>query len=73
MSNQKNDQPLFRVTFSRVTGKDDNGNDVLAYPKEIGAVWPRKNGKPGAIMSLDLIPMELANRQGVIFLTPPEA
>lgn len=71
MRNQtKHDRPLYRVTFARITGQDDNGQDVLGRPKEIGAVWPRKNGKAGAILSLDLIPIELTQRQGVIFLVP---
>lgn len=63
-------KPLYRVTFARVTGQDDEGRDQLAKPKEIGAVWPRKGDKKGAILSLDLIPVELAQRQGVIFLLP---
>lgn len=70
MTAKTNDKPLFRVTFSRITGKDDKGNDVLAKPKEIGAIWPRKNGKTGGILSLDLIPVELAQRQGVLFVLP---
>jgi hypothetical protein len=64
------DRPMFRVTFSRITGKDENGGDVLSRPKEIGAVWARKGDKVGGIVSLDLIPVELAQRQGVIFLVP---
>ncbi len=67
---KKNDLPLYRVSFSRITGQDGQGNDVLARPKEIGAVWPRKNGKSGGILQLDLIPIELAQRQGVIFIVP---
>jgi hypothetical protein len=67
-----NDRPIYRVTFSRITGKDENGGDVLSRPKEIGAVWPRKGNKLGAILSLDLIPVELAQRQGVIFLVPAD-
>ena len=71
MTNQtKNDLPLYRVTFSRITGKDEHGQDVLGRPKEIGAVWQRKNGKAGAILSLDLIPIELTQREGVLFLVP---
>lgn len=62
--------PLYRVTFSRITGQDRNGRDELARPKEIGAVWPRKNGKIGGILQLDIIPVELTQRQGVIFLVP---
>lgn len=64
------DRPMFRVTFSRITGKDRDGNDVLTRPKEIGAVWARKGGKIGGIVNLDLIPVELTQRQGVLFLVP---
>lgn len=69
-TNTKPERPLFRITFSRITGKDEKGNDVLSRPKEIGAVWARKNGKTGGLVSLDLIPVELAQRQGVMFLLP---
>ena len=68
--NQKHERPLFRVSFSRIVGQDQGGNDILGRPKEIGAVWPRKNGKTGGILSLDLIPIELTQRQGVIFVLP---
>mgnify|MGYP003882395495 CR=1 FL=1 len=44
--------------------------DQLARPKEIGAVWQRKGGKSGGIIQLDIIPIELTQRQGVIFLVP---
>lgn len=71
MTNQtQHDRPLYRVTFSRITGQDAQGRDELSRPKEIGAVWPRKNGKIGAILQLDIIPIELTQRQGVIFLIP---
>lgn len=66
----KNDKPLFRVTFSRVTGRDKQGRDILARPKEIGAAWARKGDKKGAILALDLIPTDLVNRNGVLFLVP---
>lgn len=66
----KPERPLFRITFARITGRDENGNDVLSRPKEIGAVWGRKNGKTGGLVSLDLIPVELSQRQGVMFLLP---
>jgi hypothetical protein len=62
--------PLFRVTFARITGKDCDGKDILSRPKEIGAVWPRKGGKKGGVLALDLIPFELTQRQGVLFLVP---
>ncbi len=62
--------PLYRVSFARITGQDQHGQDVLSRPREIGAVWPRKNGKAGGIVQLDIIPVELTQRQGVIFLFP---
>lgn len=62
--------PLYRITFARITGQDRLGNDILARPKEIGAVWPRKNGKKGGVLALDIIPIELTQRQGVLFLVP---
>lgn len=67
---KKTERPLYRVTFARITGKDDEGRNVLSRPKGIGAVWSRKNGKTGAILNLDLIPVELTQRRGVIFLVP---
>ena len=71
MSNhQPTNRPLYRVSFARITGQDDNGQDVLSRPKEIGAVWPRKGDKAGGILQLDIIPIELTQRQGVIFLVP---
>ena len=70
MTTKTNDKPLYRVTFARITGKDEQGKDVLARPKEIGAVWSRKGGKKGGILALDLIPIELTQRQGVLFLVP---
>lgn len=71
MRNQpKPDLPLYRLSFARITGQDERGKDVLSYPREIGAVWPRKNAKPGGIVALDLIPIELIQRQGVLFLMP---
>ena len=69
-TNTKSERPMFRVTFSRITARDDEGRDILARPKEIGAVWARKGGKAGGIVALDIIPVELAQRQGVLFLVP---
>lgn len=66
-------RPLYRVTFARTVGRDDDGRDILSRPKEIGAVWPRKNGKQGGILALDIIPVELAQRKGVLFLLPVDA
>ena len=60
-------RPSHRVSFACITGKDENGGDKLGTPREIGAVWPRRNGK-GGIMRLDHIPVELTRGQGVIFV-----
>ena len=70
MTSNKPELPMFRITFSRILGKDADGKDILARPKEIGAVWARKQGKSGGLISLDLIPVELSQRQGVLFLVP---
>ena len=61
-----------RFTFSRIE-TDETGRDIVMKPKEIGAVWPRKNGKQGGILSLDLIPIELTQRKGVLFILPVDA
>jgi len=72
-TNSNNEGPMFRVTFSRITGKDEDGNDILGRAKEIGAVWPRRSkDKHGGIIVLDLIPVELTQRQGVLFLVPAD-
>ena len=68
--NVKHERPLYRVTFSRITGQDQNNKDILSRPKEIGAAWARKGDKLGAIISLDIIPTDLVNRNGVLFLVP---
>lgn len=62
-------RPTHRVSFSRIAGTDDQGADILGPAREIGAVWPRKTGV-GGILRLDIIPIELTQRQGVLFLTP---
>lgn len=46
---------------------------ILARPKEIGAAWARKGDKKGAIVNLDLIPTDLVNRNGVLFLVPVDS
>ena len=66
------EKPAYRVTFSRITGQDQHGHDVLNRPREIGAAWPRKNGKKGLLLELDLIPTDLIDRNGVMFLVPVE-
>lgn len=62
-------KPTHRVSFARITGQDENGGDKLGPAREIGSVWPRQNGK-GSIIRLDLIPIEMTQHQGVLFLSP---
>ncbi|MEL6826629.1 MAG: hypothetical protein AAFN91_10315 [Pseudomonadota bacterium] len=69
MTAQSN-RPQFRVSFSRITGQDEAGQDKLGKAREIGAIWPRKDSSKGSILKLDLIPIELTNHQGVLFVTP---
>ena len=49
MTTSKNERPIYRLTFSRITGKDDKGNDILARPKEIGAAWARAMTESGVL------------------------
>jgi len=69
INSQPKSKPLYRVSFSAFTGKDDKGNDRLGSAREIGSVWPRKDGK-APIIRFDIIPIELTQRQGVLFLNP---
>lgn len=61
-------KPTHRIAFARIIGIDDQGNDKLGSAREIGAIWPRENGK-GGILRLDHIPVELTRHDGVLFVT----
>lgn len=61
-------KPSHRVSFARIIGTDEQGNDKLGAAREIGAIWPRENGK-GGILRLDHIPVELTQHQGVLFVS----
>lgn len=65
---QTSNRPTHRISFARILGQDDNGNDVLGSAREIGSVWPRKNGGSG-ILRFDHIPVELTRHEGVLFIT----
>lgn len=71
-TNQPKSKPSHRVSFARIVGRDENGNDKLGPAREIGSVWPRQNGK-GSIIRFDFIPIELTQHQGVLFLNPANA
>ena len=62
-------KPLYRVSFSRKQTDGEEG-ETLGYAREIGAIWPRANGKPGGVLRLDHVPIELTKHEGVIFITP---
>ena len=69
MSNQSSkSRPSHRVSFARIVGTDEKGNDRLGSAREIGSVWQRKNGT-GSIIRLDFVPIELTQHQGVLFLS----
>ena len=61
-------KPSHRISFARIIGTDEQGNDKLGAAREIGAIWPRENGK-GGILRLDHIPVELTQHQGVLFVS----
>lgn len=69
--NEPKNRPIYRVSFARKTGIDDKGQDTLGPAREIGSVWPRRDGK-GAILRLDHVPVELTQHQGVLFLFETE-
>ena len=72
MSNEttKHERPIYRIVFSRIKGKDKDGDDIMTRPREIGAIWARKKGKKGGRVDFDIIPQELPLRQGVTFIIP---
>lgn len=61
-------KPSHRVSFACIIGKDEKGGDKLGAAREIGAIWPRKNGK-GGILRFDHIPVEMTRGEGVIFIS----
>lgn len=38
----KTEKPLFRLTFSRITGKDADGKDILSRPRKSAPRGPAK-------------------------------
>ncbi|MEO1243715.1 MAG: hypothetical protein AAFX54_17535 [Pseudomonadota bacterium] len=71
MSDEKQ-KPTHRVSFARIIGQNEDGNDKLGSAREIGAVWKRKGDKKGGILKLDHIPVELTRHEGVLFIVPVE-
>jgi len=51
-------RPTHSVSFARIVGRDEYGNDSLGPARQIGAIWPRA-GKDGAgILRFDHTPQE---------------
>ncbi len=70
MSDQPKTKPTARVAFARSVGTDENGREKLGPLREIGAIWPRRDASKGGVLRLDHIPVELTQREGVIFILP---
>jgi hypothetical protein len=64
-----NNRPSHRVSFARIIESSQDGSDKLGSAREIGAIWPRENGK-GSILRFDHIPVELTTHSGVLFINP---
>ena len=76
MSNEEKSKvrPSHQVSFARITGRDEDGRDVLGPARQIGAIWPR-SGKDGeGILRLDHMPEEMrAEGGGVVFVRKIDA
>lgn len=63
----KNNKPTHRVSFARIERSKFKDDDKVGSAREIGAIWPRENGK-GSILRFDHIPVELTRHEGVLFI-----
>lgn len=69
MSTQSNSAlPAYRLGFAPRTGRDDNGQSILGYPIEIGAVFHRKDRDKGLVAKFAIVPEGL--KDGALFLMP---
>jgi hypothetical protein len=64
-TNQKS-RPTHRISFCARIGAGEDGRERLGPPREVGAVWPRRNGKQGGVIRFDHTPRE----SGVYFIVP---
>lgn len=62
-----NNKPTHRVSFARITRLDSKSEEKVGSAREIGAIWPRENGK-GSILRFDHIPVELTRHEGILFI-----
>lgn len=70
--NEPKNKPLYRLSFARRIGADDKSGEQIGSAREIGSIWPRRDGK-GMILRFDHIPIELTQHQGVCFVYPTDA
>ena len=60
-------RPTHRISFCTRLGLDAEGVERLGPPREVGAVWPRKDAsKIGGVIRFDHTPRE----PGVYFIVP---
>ncbi len=68
MTSQTNSSlPAYRLGFAPRT-VDAEGQTIIGYPVEIGAVFHRKDREKGMIAKLSLVPADL--RDGILLLMP---
>jgi hypothetical protein len=71
---QEKNRPSHTVSFARINGRDDDGNDKLGPARQIGSVWPRAGREGDGILRFDHIPEEMsAEGGGVVFLRKIDA
>jgi hypothetical protein len=76
MSNEEKSKvrPSHQVSFARITGRDEDGRDVLGPARQIGAIWPRAGKDGEGILRLDHMPEEMrAGDGGVVFVRKIDA
>lgn len=76
MSNEEKAKvrPSHQVSFARITGRDEDGRDVLGPARQIGAIWPRAGKDGEGILRLDHMPEEMrAEGGGVVFIRKIDA
>lgn len=71
---RKKNAPSHQVSFARITGRDEDGKDVLGPARQIGAIWPRAGKDGDGILRLDHLPEELRSQGGgVVFVRKIDA
>lgn len=66
-------RPTHQVSFARITGRDEDGREIVGQARQIGAIWPRAGKDGDGILRLDHMPEELRAGGGVIFVRKIDA